>query len=402
VASAPTRPTSPASGSRLALAAAGAPPAAAQPVAVADGHRPWLARPRRLALSSLFLVYLTYVAIDVAQFSHGGREVVGFVLLAAFCGVYLYISERGARLLGTGFVVSMALLFALFCGELAIARAAAFVMCLHITAILVARLGSRSWPLVVALALAALLLPLAVPSWHYSIGDDFDMVTPVAIPVVAFVSWGLQQIVTANFALAQARADLARLTAENERARIARDLHDLLGHSLTTITVKAGLAHRLGEFDVEAALREIAEVEQLSRRSLHDVRAAVANYREVTLTGELATGHELLRAAGIDAELPTAVDIVDPCHQELLGWVVREGLTNVVRHSHATWCAVRLTAAGVEVLDDGIGPADGPLMKGSGLSGLRERVGAAGGTLETGPRQPRGWSLCVTLDPNGR
>ncbi|MGB0093272.1 MAG: histidine kinase [Solirubrobacteraceae bacterium] len=158
-----------------------------------------------------------------------------------------------------------------------------------------------------------------------------------------------------NRALAEARAELARLAAENERFRIARDLRDLLGHSLTTITVKAGLARQLGEADPPRALQEIAEVEGLARRSLADVRAAVTNYRDVTLAGELAAGRELLRASGITADLPRAVDAVDPTHQELFGWVVREGLTNVVRHAHASSCAVRLSASSVEIVDDGVG-----------------------------------------------
>ena len=136
-------------------------------------------------------------------------------------------------------------------------------------------------------------------------------ITPVAIPVVAVVV-RRRQVIEGNRELAEARAELARLAAENERIRIARDLHDLLGHSLTTITVKAGLARQLGEDGSERSQQEIAEVEELARQSLSDVRAAVANYRDVTLAGELATGREVLRAAGITADLPRAVDAVDP------------------------------------------------------------------------------------------
>jgi two-component system, NarL family, sensor histidine kinase DesK len=116
----------------------------------------------------------------------------------------------------------------------------------------------------------------------------------------------------------------------------------------------------------------------------------------VTLTGELATGRELLRAAGITAELPGAVDVVDPIHQELFGWVVREGLTNVVHHAHASSCAVRLSASSVEIVDDGVG---GTGDAGSGLTGLRGRVAAAGGVLDAGPLQPNGWRLWVSLTP---
>ena len=291
-----------------------------------------------------------------------------------------------------------AILAALFAAELPFARAAAFVMCLYITMITVARLGGRSVPVVVALTLAALLVPLWIPSWHVSLADSIRDFTPLAMPVVAIVTFAVVQVMRGNLALAEARAELARLAAENERIRIARDLHDLLGHSLTTITVKAALARRLGAADPLQALQEIAGVEAIARRSLADVRAAVTGYRDVTLTGEIAAGRELLRAAGISADLPRAVDVVDPAHHELFGWAVREGLTNVVRHSRATSCAVRLSGCSVEIMDDGAGGTGQP---GNGLSGLRERVAAAGGVIDAGPLQPGGWRLRVSMSPAG-
>jgi len=247
---------------------------------------------------------------------------------------------------------------------------------------------------VAVLALASLLVPPAIPAWYTSIGMAFGDVTPVAIPVVALGVLAIVRVLQNNNALAQAQAELASLAAENERFRIARDLHDLLGHSLTTITVKAALAARLGEVDPARARQEIAEVETLARQTLGDVRAAVANYRDVTLAGELATGRQLLRAVGITADLPRAVDMVDPAHQELFGWVVREGLTNIVRHAHASSCAIRLSASSVEITDDGVGGAAPP---GNGLSGLRERVAAAGGVVDAGPLEPTGWRLRVQL-----
>lgn len=172
--------------------------------------------------------------------------------------------------------------------------------------------------------MASLLVPVAISSWHDGLATAVDNAPLFAIPVVAIVAFAIMQVLDGNRALAQARAQVATLAAENERFRIARDLHDLLGHSLTTITVKAGLATRLREADPARALQEMSDVEALARRSLADVRAAVANYRDVTLTTDLAIGRELLRAAGITADLPGAVEVVDSTHQELFGWVRRD------------------------------------------------------------------------------
>jgi two-component system, NarL family, sensor histidine kinase DesK len=375
----------------------------------------WVAAQRRWAhgwrlhvLRAIPLAYLLYVVGAVRTYSHGAAAIAGYAILAAFAAVWLLgpllLSAPGTQFTpgrpaaSRWFWIFYAVLVALLVAELPFGRAPAFVIALFITMATVVRLGSRATPIVAVLALAALLAPVAVPSWHESIGASFGTVTPIAIPIVALVTFFVLQVLEGNRALTEARAELARLAAENERYRIARDLHDLLGHSLTTITVKAGLARRLDAADHDRALQEMAEVEALARRSLADVRAAVANYRDVTLSGELATGRELLRAAGIAADLPRAVDVVDPAHQELFGWAVREGLTNIVRHAHASSCTVLLSPSSVEIVDDGVGLAAPP---GNGLSGLRERVAAAGGVVDAGPLQPRGWRLRVSLSPAG-
>jgi len=363
----------------------------------ADGWRP-------VALVALPLAYLIYVVISVTENSRGADQVAGYAILAAFAACWLaaplLITPQTS---GRAFWAYFGILLALSLAELPFARAAGFVAFVFLTMLSVGRLGRRSIPMVAAFSVAALVVPTVIPSWHVSLGASFNDVTPVAIPVIAIVTFAILQVLRGNQALAEARAELARLAAENERMRIARDLHDLLGHSLTTITVKAGLARRLGPADPAQALGQIAEVEELCRRALADVRSAVSGYRDVTLAGELAHGRELLRASGIAAELPTATDIVDPAHQELFGWAVREGLTNVVRHARASCCTVRLSRSAVEIVDDGTGePApEGAVPPGNGLSGLRERAAVAGGRVDAGPLQAGGWQLRVTLDPEG-
>ena len=353
----------------------------------------WTRSWRRAAMLSIPLVYLVFVVVSVRQNSHGSAAVAGYVLLAAFAACWLATPamlppETGGR----RFWAWYALLVALTVAELPFARAAGFVLFVYLTILTVARLGFRSAPIVAVMSIAALLVPVAVGSWHVSLAKSFADVTPVAIPVVAVAMAAVIQVVRANQALAETRAELARLAAENERIRIARDLHDLLGHSLTTITMKAGLARRLGLADPEGAVAQITEVEDLCRQVLADVRAAVSGYREVTLASELARGRELLRVSGITADFPTATDVVGPAHQELFGWAVREGLTNVIRHAQARSCEVRVSASCVEIIDDGHGSAAAP---GNGLSGLRERAAAAGGGVDAGPVQPTGWRLRV-------
>jgi two-component system, NarL family, sensor histidine kinase DesK len=354
----------------------------------------WTRSWRRTGMLAIPLVYLVFVFVSVDQNSRGAAAVAGYALLAAFAACWL-VTPFVLPANGTSakrFWAWFALMTVLTAAVIPFAWAAGFVLCVFLTMLIVARIGARSAPFVAAMALAALIVPVAVRSWHVSLGKSFADVTPIAIPVVAFVMAGVIQVIRANEALAETRAELARLAAENERIRIARDLHDLLGHSLTTITVKAGLARKLGPHDPAGAVNQITEVEELCRGVLADVRAAVSGYREVTLATELARGQELLRAAGITADLPTATDVADPAHQELFGWAVREGLTNVIRHSRARSCAVRVSASSVEIIDDGQGSTAAP---GNGLSGLRERAAAAGGGADAGPAQPAGWRLRV-------
>jgi two-component system sensor histidine kinase DesK len=251
---------------------------------------------------------------------------------------------------------------------------------------------AAAWTVVTALAIAALAVPRLVPGWTPN--DDVAF----QIMVAGLAIWGIGRVVQRNAQLAAAREEIAQLAVANERNRFARDLHDLLGHSLTVMSVKAELAGRLVRMAPERAEDEIADIQRLAREALTDVRSAVGGYREVSLGAELARARSALTAAGIEPELPFAVDAVPPDRQELFGWAVREGITNVVRHSGAKRCWVRLTASEVEISDDGAGPTVDPSAGvGHGLSGLRERASAAGGTLTIGRRPEGGFTLRVSV-----
>ena len=188
--------------------------------------------------------------------------------------------------------------------------------------------------------------------------------------------------------LSAARRENARLMVEEERNRMARDLHDILGHSLTVITVKAELAGRLIEVAPDRAKSEIDALETLAREALSDVRRAVEGFREISLAGELARAREALTTAGIEPRLPRAVEAVPADLRELYAWGVREGVTNVIRHSRATSCTITIDRTGLRIADNGSGAHDSSGTgagngAGNGLRGLRERAAAVGGTLAT-------------------
>lgn len=241
---------------------------------------------------------------------------------------------------------------------------------------------------VTALAAASDLAGRVVPGWGHDESLTF------AICTAAFAMWGVNQLMLRNLDLTEAHDENARLAVVAERNRFARDLHDILGHSLTVITVKAELANRLLDIEPERARAEIQDLERLSRDALTDVRRAVEGYRDLTLPGEIARAREALLAADIDVELPNSTDEVASELRELFAWTVREGVTNVIRHSGATRCSVRLGPRKVEVSDDGTGPCR-PRAGGHGLDGLRERASASGAVLATRPVEPSGFALSV-------
>jgi two-component system, NarL family, sensor histidine kinase DesK len=199
--------------------------------------------------------------------------------------------------------------------------------------------------------------------------------------------------IEANRKLRDAQATIASLAAADERARLARDLHDVLGHSLTVVAVKSELAGRLVERDPKKAIAEIADIEGLARTALADLRAAVSSYRDMNLDSELNAARTALDAAGIRAHLPEDASGVDADLRPLFGWVLREGVTNVIRHAQATECWVDLQQKSLSVRDDGHGiPGDGA---GNGLKGLTERASEAGARLTAVGGESGGFVLTV-------
>ncbi|MEV7889358.1 sensor histidine kinase [Streptomyces sp. NPDC088357] len=193
--------------------------------------------------------------------------------------------------------------------------------------------------------------------------------------------------------LRAAREELARRAVEKERLRFSRDLHDLLGHTLSVIVVKSEAARRLAPRDMDAALAQITDIESVGRQALTEIREAVTGYREGSLSTELDRARSALEAASIEPVVRHSGPPLAAHTETLLSWVVREAVTNAVRHSGASRCEIAVEGSAervrLRVVDDGRGPVDAVGSAGTGLKGLAERLAAAGGRLETGPG-PRG------------
>jgi two-component system sensor histidine kinase DesK len=221
---------------------------------------------------------------------------------------------------------------------------------------------------------------------------------------IGFLMFSFGRLIRANAALRCAQAELADRAVDEERLRFARDLHDLLGHDLSVIALKAQLARRLMDRDPEAAQRELADVETVTRTALREVRDAVSGYRQPALASELAGARTALDAAGIACTVEHAEAALPPSREAVLAWGVREATTNVIRHSGAQRCAIRIAVgldeATLEVTDDGGATEDGS-PGGTGLLGLEERAAAAGGQVVAGPRPGGGFGLELRI-PLGR
>jgi two-component system sensor histidine kinase DesK len=225
----------------------------------------------------------------------------------------------------------------------------------------------------------------------------------LVLPTAVIGLWATAFVrqVAAVAELRSAREELARLAVDEERLRFARDLHDLLGHSLSLITLKSELAGRLLPNGPEKAEAEVQDIEEVARQALREVREAVAGYRSPTLDEELAGAAEMLEAAGIDCRIENGAGLLPKETDGVLAWAVREGTTNVIRHSHARACRIVLAREDgevyAEITDDGRGETNEE-TSGSGLSGLAERVAGFGdGEFEAGPLPEGGFRLRVSL-----
>jgi two-component system, NarL family, sensor histidine kinase DesK len=242
--------------------------------------------------------------------------------------------------------------------------------------------------------LTLLTLTISVGTSGGIVQTDWLHVIPLALLVRGL---GLDMIGVARLAdalreLHAVRGELARQAVTEERLRLARDLHDLLGHTLSLIALKSELARRLMDKEPARATQEIHEIEREARQALREVREAIAGYRQPTLRSELEGARQILGAAGIDCTVEQPAGILPPAIDTVLAWAVRESVTNVIRHSRARRCTIRVKSengrACLETINDGCrdqGHSSSRTKVSSGLSGLTERVTAHQGVVEAGP-----------------
>jgi two-component system sensor histidine kinase DesK len=248
-----------------------------------------------------------------------------------------------------------------------------------------------------ALAVVAVIATISVAAFAVgqltllSLGFVVLLSSAIAVGNGYFYRW-----LAASRRLQEAQAEVARVAKIAERERIARDLHDLLGHTLSVIVLKSELASRLAETDPARATNEIRDVERISREALAEVRAAVRGYRTTGLSAELAGASLALEAAGVRLEHYAEPVDLDPSQEAVLAFVLREAVTNLVRHARATTCRIAVERVGrdvrLTVQDDGQG---GAIADGNGLRGMRDRLNTAGGRLDVESR--KGTKVVATL-----
>ncbi len=205
--------------------------------------------------------------------------------------------------------------------------------------------------------------------------------TVFLIAIVGTTNIFIAQQKRANYKLSLAQSEIEQLAALAERERIARDLHDVLGHTLSVIVLKAELAGRLMQRDPERAAQEIADVENTARTALTEVREAIGGYRSRGLPDELENARRTLSAAGVAMACESPLPVLNAAQETVVCLAVREAVTNIVRHAQATHCRMRFATTGdnyssLAIEDDGTHPM---LQEGNGLRGMRERVEGMGG-----------------------
>jgi len=378
---------------------------------VAGSRWRWL----RLFFSAIWLVYLAQPLSSLSHTHHGALWVTGAVAVtAAFCVVFIavVISWDHRPVLARRGLAALFVLAAVFSLMFDQSGSGGRVVWIYVASATGWVIEDRRTAIRAVFGVAACFLLF---SWLAH--DDWSdtLVTLIPVVFVGITMSGIRVQIKLMRELSKARGDVRELAANEERLRLARDMHDLTGQSLSMITLKSELAARLLRRLPESPERdrvgeEIQQVADVSRQTLHDIREAITGYRRPTLAVEVITARTALESAGItphdDPRLTLLSGSFDPDAEAALAWCLREAVTNVVRHSGAQNCFISLiqgkAALSLEVRDDGAGMSQaaangaGPAGTGTGLHGMSERLQAVGGQLEVRPGDG-GFRLVATV-----
>jgi two-component system sensor histidine kinase DesK len=373
------------------------------------GARLW-----RVSLTAVWLVYLIEPVSGLFGHHHDALYIGGgMAIIGAFCVIFVITiadwSQTARRAtLWLGALYALALAACILYGG-----SGAESLWIYVSAIAGLVIPVQRTALAVLAVVGVSYVVTSLTS-HLDMADFFVNLLPTVLLGLAMI--GLRSHFELTRELSEARETVARLAASQERLRLARDMHDLTGQSLSMITLKSELALRLlGRLpsgpDRDRVGEEIEQVGAVSRQTLHDIREAISGYRRPTLAVEIITARAALESAGItshdDADLTLLSGTFDPDVEAALAWCLREAVTNVVRHSGARTCHIGLARRGgtltLEVRDDGRGHVGGePAGGGTGLRGMSERLCAVGGALELRPAETPGFRLVATVSATVR
>jgi len=377
---------------------------------------PGTGSPLRWIFSSIWLVYLIQPIRDLFGHHHGALYTAGGLVIAiAFCAIYAPVIADVDRhpvsaRYGLGVIVVLSAVACAIYGQDWLA------LWIYVSAATGQVVAAGPWERKVTfLCVLGVCVLYSIFSWitHVTAGNYLGLLLPILLIGWAMMGFRLQILLMRQ--LAQARDTVAKLAANEERLRLARDMHDLTGQSLSMITLKAELAaKRLARLpqnqERDAIMTELGDISQVSRQTLHDIREAVSGYRRPTLAIEVITARTALEAAGIglddDPQLITCSGSFDPEAEAALAWCLREAVTNVLRHSGASLCRLRMTESNgeysLEIRDDGQGftgtgtgsstgtGTGSSTGNGSGLRNMSERLSAVGGRMVLSPVRSAG------------
>jgi two-component system sensor histidine kinase DesK len=358
---------------------------------------PRLSRARWLALSAPWLLYLLYPVSSFLGGRHSPVEgALALLFLAAFLAVYAYLWQDPVPMPDSARNIGALVLLVLSVAAYIILRLPdALAGIIYMGPVLS---YTRSWGALagtLALATSAILVPWALGL--ISLGMAATVLFPFYAVFLALRGYG--QFWRQGARLRMAEREVRELAVQNERLAISRDLHDLVGHNLSVLALRAELAAQQAEKTAPEAAAEMRLVADLSRQALRDVREAVSRWRSVTLRDEWSNARLVLEAAGLDVVGEPPDDVLPPEVDRALGFFIREATTNILRHSTASRCHLRVSAGdgrlSVSLADNGR-PRSGFSRSGSGIDGIRERFMALGGSLRE-DHTPAGFTLSVEL-----